>query len=81
MKVVSRRRGGANFLGDVEKLQETMNRLRGSGLIPRGVYRFSSFEEADQWMIARIAATHAHRSSTISSSSLGHSRTKAPDRS
>src|SRR6266498_3514645 len=44
-------------------LQRTMNRLRGGALIPRGVYRFRDHEEADEWMIRTIAATHAHLSS------------------
>jgi hypothetical protein len=30
-------------------MQRTMNRLRGVGLIPRGVYRFTDHEEADAW--------------------------------
>jgi hypothetical protein len=35
----------------------------------RGVYRFALHEEADEWMIRAIAATHAHRSSKTSSRS------------
>ena len=41
-------------------MQRTMNRLRGGALIPRGVYRFTDHEEADEWMIRTIADTHAH---------------------
>ena len=40
-----------------------MNRLRGVGLIPRGIYRFRDHQEADEWMIRTIAATHARLSS------------------
>jgi hypothetical protein len=40
-------------------MQRTMNRLRGFGLIPRGVYRFALHEEAGEWMIRTIANTHA----------------------
>lgn len=47
-------------------MQRTMNRLRGGALIPRGVYRFASHEEADEWMIRTIANTHAHLSSKTS---------------
>ncbi len=47
-------------------LQRTLNRLRGPGLVPRGVYRFTTHEEADTWMTRQIAATHARRSSTTS---------------
>ena len=50
-------------------MQRTMNRLRGNALIPRGVYRFASHEEADEWMIRMIADTHAHLSSKTSSRS------------
>lgn len=52
-------------------MQRTVNRLRGTGLIPRGVYRFASHEEADEWMIRTIANTHAHLSSKTSSPSVG----------
>ena len=38
-------------------------------LVPRGVYRFSSFEEADAWMTRMMARTHVSRSSTTSSAS------------
>ena len=48
---------------DVEKdydvLLRTLQVLRGRGICPKGVYRFTSFEEANQWiikMIARITA-------------------------
>ena len=33
-----------------------MNRLRGAGLIPRGVYRFARHEETDEWTIRTIAS-------------------------
>jgi hypothetical protein len=37
-------------------LLHTMRQLRGSrGICPRGVYRFKTFEEADEWMIKMIA--------------------------
>ena len=43
-------------------LQRTMARLRGTdALVPRGLYRFRSFEEADQWMVTMMARTHANR--------------------
>ena len=44
-------------------LQHTMIQLRGCGLVPKGVYRFRTHEEADEWMMRQIAATHARRSS------------------
>lgn len=69
MRRVSRRPEGENTLRDAAILQRTMNRLRGTGLIPRGVYRFRDHEEANEWMIRTIAATHAHLSSMTSSRS------------
>ena len=37
--------------------------LRGTAhLVPRGVYRFSSFDEADAWMTQMLLRTHAHAS-------------------
>jgi hypothetical protein len=46
-KVVTFRRGAADALSDARILLRTINRLRGYALVPRGVYRFSSHEEAD----------------------------------
>lgn len=66
MKRVSRRGEGEDVLRDVAILQRTVNRLRGCGLVPKGVYRFKSHEEADEWMTRQIAATHARRSSKTS---------------
>jgi len=66
MKIVMRRRGPADPLRDSAILQRTMNRLRGAGLVPRGVYRFATHEEADEWMTRQIVATHARRSSKTS---------------
>ena len=77
MKVVSKRASGARVLDDVARLQRTLNRLRGRGLVPRGLYRFSSFEEADRWMMSQIARSAAHLSSKTSSPSAGHSVRKA----
>jgi hypothetical protein len=71
MKVVSRRRQGEDVLRDSAILQRTLNRLRGHHLVPRGVYRFHSHEEADAWMRRQIADTHALLSSKILLSSAG----------
>jgi hypothetical protein len=69
IKVVARRKRIEDPILDIEILQRTINDLRGKALVRRGVYRFESFEEAEQWMIREIVATHARRSSTISSES------------
>ena len=55
-----------DVLRDARILQRTMIRLRGRSLVPKGVYRFGSHEEADEWMMRQIAATHARRNSKTS---------------
>ena len=57
MKIVTRRRPGEDALRDSAILQRTLNALRGNALVPRGVYRFASHEEADAWGTLQIAAT------------------------
>lgn len=64
VKRVAGRREQENVLRDIDILQDTMNQLRGCGLIPRGVYRFRTHEEADEWMMRQIAANHARHAST-----------------
>lgn len=55
---------------DPSALQRTLAAVRRTGsLVPRGVYRFRSFEEADAWMTRMMARTHVSRSSTTSSAS------------
>jgi len=57
MKTVGRRRVGQYQIGAQQRM---LADLRGTNaLIPRGVYRFTSFEEADAWMIRTMASTHA----------------------
>jgi hypothetical protein len=66
-KTVGHRRTGRH---DAAALQRTLAAVRRTGaLVPRGVYRFHSFEEADAWMTRMMARTHVSRSSTISSAS------------
>lgn len=62
MKIVTKRFGKEDPIQDSRILQRTMNRLRGTALVPKGVYRFKTFEEADQWMTQMMAATHARLS-------------------
>ena len=55
---------------DAAALQRMLAAGRRTGaLVPRGVYRFHSFEEADAWMTRMMARTHVSRSSTTSSAS------------
>jgi hypothetical protein len=51
-------------------MQRTMAAVRRTGsLVPRGVYRFSKFEEADAWMTRMMARTQVSHRSKISSAS------------
>ena len=59
--MIAKRHGQSAPLKDVTILQRTMNRLRGYNLVPKGLYRFSTFKEADEWMMQQIVATHARR--------------------
>lgn len=66
-KVVGRRRVGPTPLEDADRLLRTAWALRGTDkLVPRGVYRFKTFEEAGRWMITMMASTHALLRSTTS---------------
>jgi hypothetical protein len=61
-KVVGGRR---TTRSDLAALQRMLAAVRRTGtLVPRGVYRFQSFEEADAWMTRMLARTHVSRSST-----------------
>ena len=69
MRVVGKRRFDGSALEDQGRLARTVAVLRGApGLVPRGLYRFKSFEEADAWMIRALARTHALRSRKTSGS-------------
>ena len=63
MKTVGQRNvQSPNVWEAVRQLTETAERLRGSrALVPRGVHRFATFEEAHEWMLEKIASTHASR--------------------
>ena len=66
MKLVTHRQGKPDWLRDITILLRTINRLRGYALVPRGVYRFTSHEEADSWMTRQMAATHVRLRSKTS---------------
>jgi hypothetical protein len=67
VKVVGRRRVHGAVSGG---LQRTLAAVRRTGaVVPRGVYRFATFEEADAWMIRMMARTHVSLSSKTSSDS------------
>jgi hypothetical protein len=56
MKIVGKRTRGKADLSTAAPFLELVQSLRGSKLfIPKGVYRFSSFEESQQWSIRMMA--------------------------
>ncbi len=67
MKVVTKRLGQEPALQGAKILQQTISDLRGSELVPKGVYRFASFREADEWMLNEMVNTHARLRSRMSS--------------
>lgn len=70
MRVVGTRQIDASPMADQAALARTAALLRGTAcLVPRGVYRFSSFEEADAWMTRMLLRTHEHPSLKTSSAS------------
>jgi hypothetical protein len=69
---IGRRRTRGGAWNEQGRLARTAAFLRGhEGLVPRGVYRFSSFEEADAWMTRTMAETHERLSRKTSSASAG----------
>jgi len=67
VKQVGHRRQPRTDWADVSRLLRTAAALRPvPDLVPRGVYRFQSFEEADAWLTQTIARMLARRRSRIS---------------
>jgi len=61
----------AVWCGIEGRLRRTAAFLRGTPrLVPRGVFRFSSFEEADAWMTTMMLSTRASRNPATSSASV-----------
>ncbi len=60
-KCVTRRNATADPLLNAAILLDTISRLQGGKLFPMGVYKFSSFEEADKWALKMMASTREHR--------------------
>jgi hypothetical protein len=56
VKVVGRRQGFDTSPEAAKQWLHTIYKLRGHAMVcPRGVYRFKTFEEADQWKIKMLA--------------------------
>ena len=68
-KVAGQRRTDRFDWEDVDRLQRTLMELGGAALVPRGVHRFSTFEEADEWMDRMMARARGHRPSRTSRAS------------
>ncbi len=58
MKVITKRHGRQDPIAEGAGMLRLVRQLRGEALIPKGVYRFKSMKEADQWMIQTMAVTH-----------------------
>jgi hypothetical protein len=63
VKVYGRNPDNPDSKNDSRILQRTLNRLHGHALVPRGLYRFTSFQESNLWMMQQMARTHARRNS------------------
>lgn len=61
-KSVGRRVRAESTVAEAAVLLETIARLMPSGICPKGVWRFRSFEEADEWALTRAARNPASRS-------------------
>jgi hypothetical protein len=71
-KTVGRRREGAASPGDAEALLRTAWALRGRrGLAPRGLFRFQSFEEAQEWIRTQMSRRSGLQPSKMSVESAG----------
>ena len=72
MLVVGSRRAEGSSLDDQGRLARTAALLRGTAwLVPRGVYRFASFSEADAWMTETILRTRERLNRKTLSNSAG----------
>jgi hypothetical protein len=50
-KQIGKRKGWNPSPGEADQWLKTVHQLRGGiGICPRGLYKFQTFEEADQWM-------------------------------
>lgn len=62
MKVIGKRRPYAGGIAELQGFMEMCNRLRsGRPFLPRGVYRFRTHEEADEWTLRMLTRPKAAR--------------------
>jgi hypothetical protein len=56
MRVVGRRKDPTPTLENVRALQQLLRELRGKHpFLPKGVYRFKSHQEADEWQMKMLS--------------------------
>jgi hypothetical protein len=78
-KTVGRRREGAATPEGADALLRTAWALRGaSGLAPRGLFRFETFEEAQEWIRTETSRRSGLRRSTTSAGSVEPSKKPGP---
>lgn len=61
IKIVTKRKGTVDYISDARILLKTIQSLRGKELVPKGIFRFKTFKEADEWMIKMMVNTLVHR--------------------
>ncbi len=62
MKVVGRKGRPKVNVETIDSMQRMVNDLRGGrGIAPKGVFRFKTFEEADEWSRAMLVKCSARR--------------------
>jgi hypothetical protein len=72
VKTVGTRTAVGGGIAEQGAYVHTAAALRGTEfLVPRGVYRFQSFDEAESWLDTTIRRTHARLSRPISPGSAG----------
>lgn len=59
MKTVGHNPRNPDPVKDARALLRTMNKLHGGPLVRGGVYRFKTFEEADEWMLREMVKQRA----------------------
>src|SRR5437667_8953636 len=63
VKLVGRRKPAKVDAVSFDSMQKALNAMRrGRGLVPKGVYRFKSFDEADAWLIRTMAKNSSRAS-------------------
>lgn len=55
MKIITKRHGIQNPLEGARQLLTTIRRLRGHTLTIKGVFRFKTFQESNDWMTEQMA--------------------------